>query len=124
MLKDIHPLFEAMPISKSLNFKIQIFWNNSVATATHDASVWTGQSSQFRAYNGTLPRMLNNVSDGFNGATAGTVRASVYVMILVMTQHKKLSRVYQQVALASKWNYTFKRFKCFLTLKAIMLKII
>ena len=79
MLKDIHPLFEAMPISKSLNFKIQIFWNNGVATATHDASVWTGQSSQFRAYNGTLPLMLNNVSNGFNGATAGTVRASVYV---------------------------------------------
>ena len=79
MLKDIHPLFEAMPISKTLNFKIQIFWNNSVATATHNASVWSAQSSQFRAYNGTLPLMLNNLSDGFNGATAGTVRASVYV---------------------------------------------
>ena len=79
MLKDIHPLFEVMPISKSLNFKIQIFWNNSVATATHDATDWTGQSSQFRAYNGTLPLMLNNVSDGFEGATAGTLRASVYV---------------------------------------------
>jgi len=79
MLKDIHPLFEALPISKSLNFKFQIFWNNSVATATHDATVWTGQSSQFRAYNGTLPLMLNNVSSGFDQAAAGTVRASVYV---------------------------------------------
>jgi len=79
MFKDIHHLFEVMPISKSLNFKIQIFWNNSVATATHDATNWTSQSSQFRSYNGTLPLMLNNVSDGFNGATAGTLRASVYV---------------------------------------------
>ena len=79
MLKDIHPLFEVMPISKSLNFKIQIFWNNSVATATHNATNWTAQTSQFRAYNGTLPLMLNNVADGFNGATAGTLRASVYV---------------------------------------------
>ena len=79
MLKDIHPLFEVMPISKSLNFKIQIFWNNSVATATHNATNWTSQTSQFRAYNGTLPLMLNNVADGFNGALAGTVRASVYV---------------------------------------------
>ena len=47
MLKDIHPLFEVMPISKSLNFKIQIFWNNSVATATHNATVWTGQSTHY-----------------------------------------------------------------------------
>jgi hypothetical protein len=39
MLKDIHPLFEVMPISKSLNFKIQIFWNNSAFTATHSAAV-------------------------------------------------------------------------------------
>ena len=35
MLKDIHPLFEVMPISKKLNFKIQVFWNNSAFTATH-----------------------------------------------------------------------------------------
>ena len=79
MLKDIHPLFEVMPISKSLTFKIQIFWNNTVATATHNASVWTAQSSEFRAYNRTLPLMLNNISNGFDTATAGTVRASVYV---------------------------------------------
>jgi hypothetical protein len=78
-LKDIHPLFEVMPISKSLNFKIQIFWNNAVATATHDATNWTGQTSQYRAYNGTLPLLLNNVSDGFDSASAGTLRASVYV---------------------------------------------
>jgi len=79
MLKDIHPLFEALPISKSLNFKIQIFWNNSVATATQNGTAWTAQSSQFRAYNGTLPLMLNNITDGFNGAPTGTLRASVYV---------------------------------------------
>jgi len=78
-LKDIHPLFEVLPISKSLNFKIQIFWNNSVATATHNALAWTGQTSQYRAYNGTLPLMLNNITDGFNGAPTGIVRASVYV---------------------------------------------
>jgi hypothetical protein len=79
MLKDIHPLFEVMPISKSLNFKIQIFWNNSVATATHDGAEWTAQSSQYRAYNGTNPLMLNNFDDGFTGSAAGTLRASVYV---------------------------------------------
>ena len=78
-LKDIHPLFEVMPISKSLNFKIQIFWNNSVATATHNATAWTNQTSQYRAYNGTLPLLLNNVTDGFDTASAGTLRASVYV---------------------------------------------
>jgi len=78
-LKDIHPLFEVLPISKSLNFKIQIFWNNSVATATHNGTAWTEQTSQYRAYNGTLPLMLNNITDGLNGAPTGTVRASVYV---------------------------------------------
>ena len=78
-LKDIHPLFEVMPTSKSLNFKIQIFWNNAVVNATHDATNWTNQTSQYRAYNGTLPLMLNNVDDGFDTASAGTVRASVYV---------------------------------------------
>ena len=79
MLKDIHPLFEVIPISKSLNFKIQIFWNNSVSTATHAANVWTAQSSQYRAYNGTMPLMLNNFTSGFAGSNAGTVRTSVYV---------------------------------------------
>ena len=68
-----------MPISKSLNFKIQIFWNNSVITATHDGTDWTSQSSQYRAYNGTLPLMLNNFEDGFKASPAGTLRASVYV---------------------------------------------
>jgi len=53
LLKDIHPLFEVMPISQSLNFQIQIFWNNSVVTATHDGTKFTAQSSQYRAYNGT-----------------------------------------------------------------------
>ena len=61
MLKDIHPLFEVIPISKSLNFKIQVFWNNSAFTATHTATagvvdgVWSAQSAQYRAYNGTIP---------------------------------------------------------------------
>ena len=41
MLKDIHPLFEVLPISKSLNFKIQVFWNNSAFTATHNGAVWS-----------------------------------------------------------------------------------
>jgi len=47
--------------------------------ATHNATNWTNQTSQYRAYNGTLPLMLNNVSDGFDSAPAGTVRSSVYV---------------------------------------------
>jgi hypothetical protein len=79
MLKDFHPLFEVMPIYKSLNFKIQIFRNNSVVTATHDGTDWTAQSSQYRAYSRTLPLMLNNFTDGFAGSSAGTLRASVYV---------------------------------------------
>jgi hypothetical protein len=45
MLKDIHPLFEVMPISKSLNFKIQVFWNNYAFTATHAGAVWSAQSA-------------------------------------------------------------------------------
>jgi hypothetical protein len=79
MLKDIHPLFEVMPISKSLNFKIQVFWNNSAFTATHTGAVWSAQSAQYRAYNGTIPLMLNNFTSGFTASTAGTIRASVYV---------------------------------------------
>jgi len=78
MLKDLHPLFEVMPISKFLNFKIQIYWNNSVVTATHDRTDWSAQSSQYRAYTGTLPLMLNSFTDGFIGSPAGTLRASVY----------------------------------------------
>jgi len=79
MLKDIHPLFEVMPISKSLNFKIQVFWNNSAISATHLGGNWTSQTTQYRAYNGSVPLMLNNFTTGFSGATAGTIRASVYV---------------------------------------------
>ena len=101
MLKDIHPLFEVIPISKSLNFKIQIFWNNSAFTATHsgveavvgDNSVvppivaaaavpegWTSQSAQYRAYNGTVPLMLNNWDYGFYGSKQNTIlRTSIYV---------------------------------------------
>jgi len=78
MLKDIHPLFEEMPISMSLNFKVQIFWNNSVVTATHDGTDWSLQSSQYRAYNGTLPLMLNNFDDGFAGSPAGTLLPELY----------------------------------------------
>ena len=89
MLKDIHPLFEVMPISKSLNFKIQIFWNNSVATATHDGTGWTAQSSEYRAYNGTMPLMLNNVASGFSGVGAGALRASVSVGDTVLDSTQK-----------------------------------
>jgi hypothetical protein len=102
MLKDIHPLFESMPISKSLNFKIQIFWNNSSFTASHVAGVaavvadatavpprvgaaaipagWSSQSSQYRSYNGSVPVMLNNWNTGFTGSEENmTLRTSVYV---------------------------------------------
>ena len=89
MLKDIHPLFEVIPISKSLNFKIQIFWNNSVATATHDGTGWTAQSSEYRAYNGTMPLMLNNVASGFSGVGAGALRASVSVGDTVLDSTQK-----------------------------------
>jgi hypothetical protein len=85
MLKDIHPLFEVMPVSKSLNFKIQIYWNNSAFTATHTATVgavagvWSSQSAQYSAYNETIPLMLNNFVSGFGTSTAGTIRTSIYV---------------------------------------------
>jgi hypothetical protein len=100
MLKDIHPLFEVIPISKSLNFKIQVFWNNSAFTATHSDAVvavaadaatntaavaavpegWSSQSAQYRAYNGTVPLMLNNWPTGFtNYTTNTTLRTSIYV---------------------------------------------
>ena len=126
MLKDIHPLFEVMPISKSLNFKIQIFWNNSVATATHNATEWTAQISQYRSYNGTLPLMLNNITDGFQGAGGGTLRATVYVgETCYDSQQKSVTNSGLEVEkLVNKWNYTFKLFKCSLTLKSIMPRII
>lgn len=91
MLKDIHPLFETLPISKSLNFKIQIFWNNSVVTATHAGTprVWTEQASVYKAYNGTVPLMLNNFTDGFGTSPAGTIRASVYVGDTCHDSHQK-----------------------------------
>ena len=50
-----------------------------MVTATHDGTDWTAQSSQYKAYNGTLPLMLNNFTDSFAGSSAGTLRASVYV---------------------------------------------
>ena len=43
------------------------------------STAWTNQTSQYRAYNGTLPLMLNNVANGFDSASAGTLRAIVYV---------------------------------------------
>jgi hypothetical protein len=100
MLKDIHPLFDVIPISKSLNFKIQVFWNNSSFTATHSDVVpavpanpatntdavdakpagWSSQSAQYRAYNGTVPLMLNNWDTGFTGSAVNTtLRTSIYV---------------------------------------------
>jgi hypothetical protein len=68
------------------------------------------QSSQFRAYNGTLPLMLNNFTDGFTGATAGTLRASVYVGDTCYDTTQKNCGDFI--------NWWFKPFKCFLTLKA------
>jgi hypothetical protein len=72
-------LFEVLPIFKSLNFKMQVFWNNPAFTATHTATaggvdgVWSAQSAQYRAYNGTVPLMLNNCVSGFDSSTAGTI---------------------------------------------------
>jgi hypothetical protein len=99
MLKDIHPLFEVMPISKSLNFKIQVFWNNSAFTATHSAAVdavaenaatntaavaavpegWSSQSAQYRAYNGTVSLMLNNWTTGFDGSAVNNNFKKIYL---------------------------------------------
>ena len=130
MLKDIHPLFEVMPISKILNFKIQVFWNNSTFTATHVAGVaadaaavppvvavpagWSSQSAQYRAYNGTVPLMLNNWDTGFTGSEDNmTLRTSVYVATLAMTLLKnQLLLVYCQVRLENKLNYGSLLIKC------------
>ena len=30
-LKDLHPIFQSIPISKALNFKIQLYWNSCVS---------------------------------------------------------------------------------------------
>jgi hypothetical protein len=41
---------------------------------------WSGQSSQYRAYNGTIPLMLNNWDTGFTGSSVNTtLRTSIYV---------------------------------------------
>jgi hypothetical protein len=56
-LKDIHPLFEVIPISKSLNFKNQIFWNNAVATATHKPQSTKNISRPLHYYGSTINHM-------------------------------------------------------------------
>ena len=41
---------------------------------------WSSQSAQYRAYNGTVPLMLNNWTTGFTGSTTNTtLRTSIYV---------------------------------------------
>ena len=77
MLKDLHPLFEAMPLSKHLNFKIQLFYNNTAFSVNHDESAYTGYSLSYKAFNGTVP--LTIASLNLHGGSGGTIRASVYV---------------------------------------------
>ena len=67
-LKDLHPVFQALPVSKSLNFKIQLFWNAS--SATMDAA--KTYRSSIRAYNGTNPLEIEMIS-------GKAMEASVYV---------------------------------------------
>lgn len=81
-LKDLHPLFDSLPIAKGLNFKIQIFWNNTVCSATVDGShKFTAHQNVYRAYNGTNPLMIASAQaeNANNDLTAGTIRASIYV---------------------------------------------
>jgi hypothetical protein len=41
---------------------------------------WSSQSAQYRAYNGTVPLMLNNWDTGFTGSEGNTnLRTSIYV---------------------------------------------
>lgn len=84
-LKDLHPMFEALPISKGLNFKFQIFWNNTAFTASVNrvagVVTYNGFQNVYRAYNGTNPLMIASAGgDQPNGTlTSGTARASLYI---------------------------------------------
>ena len=57
-LKDLHPVFQALPVSKSLNFKIQLFWNASSATLGATGAY----TSSIRAYNGSNPLEIQLVN--------------------------------------------------------------
>ena len=57
-LKDLHPVFQALPVSKSLNFKIQLFWNASSATLDNTGAY----TSSIRAYNGSNPLEIQFVN--------------------------------------------------------------
>lgn len=74
MLKHLHPVFEAMPISKSLNFKIQIFYNHTRLTLGHNNAANVVYSS----YQGTNPLMMTVGADNAVGNGA-EIEASVYV---------------------------------------------
>ena len=39
-LKDLHPLFQSIPISKALNFKIQIYWNSCLTSLNRGGNYW------------------------------------------------------------------------------------
>ena len=61
-LKDLHPMFENMPISRALNYKIQIFWNHQMSTST--STYATGTATTF----GAKTLTYENGSSSFNGS--------------------------------------------------------
>ena len=67
-LKDLHPLFKSIPISKALNFKIQIFWNHASSTTIN------GASTNVRQYNGTNPLRFTQLT-----SDPGTQVASINI---------------------------------------------
>ena len=54
-LKDLHPIFQSIPISKALNFKIQLYWNSSLSTLNVTNTGTKLFINIFRPYNGTVP---------------------------------------------------------------------
>ena len=67
-LEDLHPAFLALPISKSLNFKIKLCWHASLGTLGATGAY----TSSIRAYNGSNPLELQLT-------TPQAMEASVYV---------------------------------------------
>ena len=78
-LKDLHPIFQSIPISKGLNFKIQIYWNSSLSTVNKAVGGVMTYDNTYRPYNGTVPieAIMDAPFSSNNGAKSAVV--SLYI---------------------------------------------
>ena len=81
-LKDLHPIFQSIPISKALNFKIQLFWNSCITSLNKGAtSAIFSLTNPYRPYNGTIP--IEVTDDLYQRAINGPPNASILVSLYI-----------------------------------------